>query len=89
MESFDHFVCAHPFLIFLWAFIFGGFMAGSGYAKELKEKEDELGKYLGIEKELDKYLRIEDEIEAITLALHEKDITSAIDLLEDLRSRLN
>lgn len=83
MESFEHFVCIHPyatiFIVFFIAFFMGGGMASEEYAKKLRDKEWELNKYHGIE----------NEIEEIEFALDDKDIKSAKDSLETLKSRLN
>ncbi|HEL8627402.1 TPA: hypothetical protein U0E97_001391, partial [Legionella pneumophila] len=83
MESFEHFVCIHPyitiFIAFFIAIFIGGGMASEEYAKKLRNKEEELNKYHGIE----------NEIEEIEFALDDKDIESAKDSLETLKSRLN
>jgi hypothetical protein len=79
MESFEHFVCIHPYITMWIAFIIGGVMASEGYEKKLRDKENESNKYYGIE----------NEIEEIEFALDDEDIESAKDLLETLKSRLN
>lgn len=82
MESFEHFVCIHPYITIFIALMIGGGMASGEYARRIKDKEDE------IEEELNKYQGIENEIEEIEFALDDKDIESAKDSLETLKSRL-